>query len=95
MNENWGIILKKAQTNTMANVKTPANMNDPANLNAMELTSIKALLAYTAYDRQVSEAIVNDLFSTRFGIDKIEKLRQTDYENAIRYLIDLQVDMVQ
>jgi len=70
-------------------------MNTAETLNSLELTSIKALLAYTAYDRRVSEAIVQDIFKTRFGIDGLDKLPRDCYDDAIRFLIDVQIQMVQ
>jgi len=68
--------------------------NTAEQLNNLELTSIKALLAYTAYDRRVSEAIVQDVFKTRFGISCLEQLPRDCYDDAIRFLIDVQIQMV-
>lgn len=72
-----------------------ANSNQTDTLNAMELTSINALVAYAAYEKKVSEAVVRHVFSCRFGVDEIEKLPRKAYEDAIRFLIDVQLDMMQ
>jgi|GEM_PF-5672890 hypothetical protein len=76
--------------------KTPQSITDEtATVNNLELTSIKALLAYTAYDKRVSEDVVRDVFSTRFGINDVEKLPRKAYDDAIRFLVDIQLQMIQ
>jgi hypothetical protein len=76
---------------------TPQNTHsgsaETATINNFELTSIKALLAYTAHDKRVSEAVVRDVFSSRFGIDDVEKLPRDAYDDAIRFLVDIQIQM--
>lgn len=78
-----------------AKVQTPANSNETETVNALELTSINALVSYTAYDKKVSEAVVRHVFSSRFGVDDIGQLPRNAYEDAIRFLIDVQLDMMQ
>lgn len=72
----------------------PKSEPDDITLNALELTSIKALLAYTAHDRKVSEDLVREILSTRYGIDDVEKLPAHAYDDAIRFLVDIQVDLL-
>jgi len=75
--------------------KTPqSSFNDTAPLNSLELASIKSLLAYTAYDKRVSEAVVRDVFSTRFGVQEVEKLPRKAFDDAIRFLVDIQLEMI-
>jgi len=62
--------------------------NEPA-LNEMEQTSIRALVAYTAHDKGVNEEVVHTLVETRFGVDDFSKIHGSDYEEAVRYLVDL------
>ncbi len=59
-------------------------------LNNLELTSLKALLAYTAYDKNVTEEKVFRVFSSRFQVNDLEKLPRNSFNDAIRFLVDLQ-----
>jgi len=79
----------------MATKNTLYPFSDTAPINNLELASIKSLLAYTAYDRKVSEDVVRDVFSSRFGLDNVEKLPRKSFDEAIRFLIDVQLDMIQ
>ncbi|MFA4994259.1 MAG: hypothetical protein WC521_03025 [Bdellovibrionales bacterium] len=75
--------------------KTPqSNIDSTAPINNLELASIKSLLAYTAYDKHVSEAVVRDVFSSRFGVNEVEKLPRKSFEDAIRFLVDIQIEMI-
>lgn len=64
-------------------------------INPLEQTSINALVAYTANDRRVSEDVVRDVFSTRFGIKRVSELPRASFEDAIRFLVDVQMDLIQ
>lgn len=59
-------------------------------LNNNEQKSICALVAYTAYQRNIDEGDVLALLGVRYGIDDITKLRGKDYDDVIRYLVDLE-----
>jgi hypothetical protein len=63
-------------------------------LNDLELTSVRALVSYAAYHQNVSEALVKQVVSAEFGIADIEYLKRNSFDNAIRFLVDLQVDML-
>ncbi len=65
-----------------------------APLNKFELTSIQALLAYTAHDKHVSEALVREALASRFGVDDVQKLPSHAYNDAIRFLVDIQVELI-
>ncbi len=71
-----------------------AARQDAAALSARELASINALLAYTAQDRKIQEDIVRQAVTSRFGVDDITKIPSNVFEEAVRFLVDLQVDMI-
>jgi hypothetical protein len=75
--------------------KTPqVSPNEMDPINTLELTSIKSLLAYTAYNKRIDEAVVREIFSTHFGIDQVEKLPRKSYDDAIRFLVDIQTEII-
>jgi len=78
----------------MMSTETTENSGAAETINKLELVSIKALLAYTAYDKKVSEDIVEDAFSSRFGIVGVEHLPRDAYDDAIRFLVDIQFEMI-
>ena len=63
-------------------------------LNNLELTSIYALLAYTAYDKHISEDTVRETVTTKFGVPDVKQLPRQSYEEVIRFLVDMQVDLI-
>jgi len=67
---------------------------ETAALNERELVSLYALLAYTAYDRKISEDSVHKAVSHHYGINDIKHLPGSAFESAIRFLIDFQGDML-
>ncbi|MDR3614069.1 MAG: hypothetical protein P4L53_10895 [Candidatus Obscuribacterales bacterium] len=58
-------------------------------LNKLERVSVNALITYAAYDTGVSEDVVRAIVETRFNVDDISKIQGCDYEDVIRYLVDL------
>jgi hypothetical protein len=67
--------------------------HDPANgtfiaLRHHEMTSIRALIAYQAMNARSVEDIEKKL-CTHFDIEKIEDLCGTDFDRAVRFLVDL------
>lgn len=69
-----------------------SNCNAP--LNQSELRSVTAVIAYIAYKQEVSEASVCAMLTTTFGVDDIKDLTANDYDNVIRFLVDLHLDEV-
>lgn len=63
-------------------------------LNRMELSSIYALLAYVAYTQNVSEDLVKEVVQTEFGVSDIGCMESHAYDDAIRFLVDLQIEML-
>jgi hypothetical protein len=64
-------------------------------INTLEQTSIKALVAYTAHERKVTEDVVRDVFSNRFKVQSIDKLPRESFDDAIRFLVDVQIELLQ
>ncbi len=62
-------------------------------LNANELKSIYALLAYVSYQQQVQQQTVAAILGMRFGVEEVTQLQTKDYEEVIRFLVDLNVEL--
>ena len=67
---------------------------EASTLNANELKSIYALLAYVAYQQQVQQQTVAAILGTRFGVEEVTQLKTKDYEEVIRFLVDLNVELM-
>ena len=63
-------------------------------MNDRELVSLNALVAYTAFEKKVSEASVRRTVTSRFGVVDMRHLPGRAYEDVIRFLVDLQIDML-
>jgi hypothetical protein len=63
-------------------------------LDKLELTSLRALVAYTAHDRGVNETVVRTLVEKHFGVDDITKIPSKNYEAVIRFLVGMNVKNV-
>ena len=63
-------------------------------VNRNELTSISALTSYVAHNKNVPEAVVKAYLQAEFKIEDETKLRRDDYERVIKFLVDLQVDLI-
>ncbi len=62
-------------------------------LNELELTSIYALLAYTAHEHKISEETIRQIVTQHFGVEDVTKLPMTKYDEVIKFLVDIQVEM--
>lgn len=63
-------------------------------MNKRELVSIKALTAYVAYNQKVCEETVRAVLAAQFDVPTIDQLRRDDYERVIRFLVDVQMDLL-
>ncbi|MDD3288775.1 MAG: hypothetical protein PHX43_07230 [Alphaproteobacteria bacterium] len=61
-------------------------------LNENEMKSVYALLAYVAYNHNIKQDVVQHIVETKFGVASVDKLKQKDYEEVIRFLVDLRLD---
>ena len=60
-------------------------------LNSNELTSVSALIAYASHKQGVSERVVQEIVAHHFGVDDLTKLPRTVFEEAVRFLAEIQV----
>ena len=58
-------------------------------LNALEMSSITALVAYVAHMTGQTEFRVERQFADRFNIPNVKCLTADRYDDAVRYLVDL------
>ena len=57
-------------------------------LNENELLSVRALITYVAYTKNLHEDTVSEIVRTRFDVPEVTKLRQRNYDDAVRFLVD-------
>lgn len=61
-------------------------------LNHNELKTIYALLAYVSYNQHVRQDVVRHAIEKRFKVSDVNYLQQKDYDEVIRFLVDLRLD---
>ncbi len=57
----------------------------------LQMTSIYALVSHTAYDKGVNEDVVRTLVGGHFGVSDIAKIPTKNYEEVVRFLVELNV----
>lgn len=57
-----------------------------------ELRSIYTLFAWVANEQHAAEETVQSMTEARFGIDNVAQLKKADYDDVIKFLIDLRID---
>lgn len=63
-------------------------------LNQSEFNAVTSLVAYVAYAQNTNEEKVRNVFKTAFGVNDIKTLPPAQYDEAIRFLVDLRFDGV-
>jgi hypothetical protein len=63
--------------------------SDEPTLNGLELSSVRALIAYVAYTHKLNEVVISSLVEDYFGTDDIQKIHRNDFDKAVAYLVDL------
>ena len=58
-------------------------------INHLERTSIYALANYIAFESNICEEVVLDMVASKFGVENIGNIRHDNYDDVIRYLVDL------
>ncbi len=91
-NERILINLIIDENKPMIMMKTPRPLSADT-MSDRELTSIKALLAFMAHDHNISEESVREAVTSHFGVDDVKNLPRQKYDDVIRFLVDIQVDM--
>jgi hypothetical protein len=61
-------------------------------LNSRELQSIYSLLGYIAHNENVYQDQVENIVGDKFAVDQVAALKKKDYEEVIRFLVDLRID---
>lgn len=90
-NEN---ILELAQTRRADGKTVAAALPMMGTVNRNELTSIKALTSYVAHNKRVSERVVCNCLLAQFQVPDVTQLQRHDYERVIKFLVDLQADLM-
>ncbi len=60
-------------------------------LNAYELQAIKNLFAWAAAEQNTPEETVRGITAARFGVKDVGDLGRKDYDQVIRFLVDLRI----
>ena len=61
-------------------------------LNELEVTSVRALVAYVAHTQSASDVTVCEVLGAKFGAPDVGALRRRDYDEVIRFLVDLKLN---
>jgi hypothetical protein len=56
--------------------------------------SIYSLIKYTAYFMDLPLTEIEAMVKTKFGVDNISKLNGSEYEDVMKFLLDLQDDAI-
>lgn len=61
-------------------------------LNNHELTSVYALCAWVANEQDTAQETVQAMTEAQFGVNHVTKLQRKDYDEVIKFLVDLRID---
>jgi hypothetical protein len=61
-------------------------------LNEWELQSIYNLFAWVAEEQDTAREKVQDITAVRFEVGDVTELARKDYDEVIRFLVDLRID---
>ena len=61
-------------------------------INAIELQAIRNLFAWVADEQDTAEETVESITVAQFGAYDVEDLARKDYDEVIRFLVDLRID---
>jgi hypothetical protein len=56
-----------------------------------EQVSIRALIAYVAYEKGANDEIVRTLVEKKFGVTDVNTIGADDYDAVVRFLVDLNI----
>jgi hypothetical protein len=65
-----------------------------APLNKLELTSVCSLMAYTACDQKVPEALIEEAVIQQFGVKDVTEIQSKSFDDVIRFLVKLQAGLL-
>ena len=61
-------------------------------LNERELQSVYSLLEWVAVEQDTARDTVDGVTAARFGVEDVTALPRKDYDEVIRFLVDLRID---
>jgi hypothetical protein len=61
-------------------------------VNERELQSIDNLFAWVAAEQDTARDTVRSITAARFGVEDVTGLPRKDYDEVIRFLVDLRID---
>lgn len=63
-------------------------------LTPAESKSVQALMAYVAHTQSADEATVRAIVEAQFNVESVTHLQRRDYDAVIRFLVDVQLDLL-
>jgi hypothetical protein len=75
-----------------AQASSRVQTRDMQSLNDSELKSVYALLAYVAHNENIPQETVQAIVEANFGVNHVARLQHKDYDEVIRFLVDLRID---
>ena len=60
-------------------------------LNKVEMQAIYGMITYVAYNQKVDETTVCEILTAHFGVSEVKALPSRLYQNAIEFLVDLEM----
>jgi len=63
-------------------------------VNKIELNALYGMVAYVAHIQEVDETTVSEILTAHYGIADVKALPSRLYQEAIEYLVDLQINKV-
>ncbi|HAX90733.1 MAG TPA: hypothetical protein DCY07_00795 [Rhodospirillaceae bacterium] len=63
-------------------------------VNDAELKALYGMIAYVGYNQEVDEETVCSVLSSHYGIETVRSLPSRLYQNAIEYLVDLEMKKI-
>lgn len=88
----------KAAPNALSRARATRHVTDRAQvrsldyMNEYEQTSIRALLAWAANEQKAPPETVKAVTEVHFNVNDVKDLQRKDYEEVIKFLIDLRID---
>ncbi|NCC03475.1 MAG: hypothetical protein EOM37_05430 [Proteobacteria bacterium] len=60
-------------------------------VNNIEVQALSGMIAYVAYTQEVDEVTVCEMLTAHYGVAEVKALPTRLYQNAIEFLVDLEV----
>jgi len=90
--EQYSLFDANRQVSVSSQASGRIQARDLQSLNESELKSIYALLAYVSHNENIQQETVQAIVEARFNVNHIAKIAHRDYDEAIRFLVDLRID---